>query len=57
MAPDILLTASNTEARGIYLPMVASAWETQASGRHGRFALKSAPRHRDFRAGKVGDSK
>ena len=25
-----------------------SAWETQASWRHGRFGAKSAPQHRDF---------
>jgi hypothetical protein len=33
---------------------VASAWETQASGRHGRFGPKSEPHHRDFGPGKVG---
>jgi hypothetical protein len=30
----------------------AMAWETQAIGRRGAFARKSAPRHRDFRAEK-----
>ena len=54
MAPDFLLTTLSTEARGLYLPAVASAWETQASGRHGRFGPKSAPQHRDFGPGKVG---
>jgi len=37
--------------------MRPGAHETQAAWRHGHFGLKSAPQHRDFRPGKVGDNK
>ncbi len=54
MAPVLphLMRVGNSHVGSI--STVESAWETQASWRHGRFGAKSAPQHRDFAPGKEG---
>ena len=54
MSPDFIRTFRTAKPRTVQLLAADSAWETQASWRHGHFAAKSAPQHRDFAAGKVG---
>jgi len=48
MAPAYLLIIRIDACNVSAAPIGASAWETQASGRQGRFGAKSAPQHRDF---------
>jgi len=54
MAPVMLLAMDCGWAAALHLCMRESAWETQASWRHGHFGPKSAPQHRDFGPVKVG---
>jgi hypothetical protein len=54
MAPALNLRF-NVADLGHYRPAAgAAARMNRAAGRHGHFAPKSAPQHRDFGAGKVG---
>jgi hypothetical protein len=53
MAPVMLFPSTTSYLDVAAVSTAASAWETQASGRHCRFGAKSAPRHRDFAPEKV----
>jgi hypothetical protein len=54
MAPVFQLRTGIVRSIETAIYTVESAWETQASWRHGRFGAKSAPQHRDFAPEKVG---
>jgi len=53
MAPAVNRTAQVAELGGDPIPTREAARMNRAAWRHGHFAAKSAPQHRDFAAGKV----
>ena len=53
MAPVLLLQLAITGPTGIRPAASEAARTGRAAWRHGHFAAKSAPQHRDFAAGKV----
>jgi len=54
MAPVLQFRSGDAEFGEIALPADEAARMNRAAWHHGHFAPKSAPRHRDFGAGKVG---
>jgi len=57
MAPVLQFDCGIAEFGDIALPAGEAARMNRAAWRHGHFAPKSAPQHRDFGAGKVGLTK
>jgi len=53
MSPAVNRTAQVAELGGDPIPTREAARMNRAAWRHGHFAAKSAPQHRDFAAGKV----
>jgi hypothetical protein len=54
MAPALQFHGDVAHFGDVSLPAAEAARMNRAAWRHGHFAPKSAPRHRDFGAGKVG---
>jgi len=57
MAPAVQVRCEAAELGELALPVQKAARMNRAAWRHGHFAPKSAPQHRDFGAGKVGLTK